>query len=449
MTEKPRVQVLSNGVALTDGLTNVVANLGTARDKAAHTRYTGSILTDDQLMAMYESSWLAAATVDYPAEDATRKWRRWRASAEQITAIEELETRLQVKARIQEALKASRLLGGAAIYINADHQDPAAPLRVGDDIRSLVVLPRNQINSTEVARDINSEYYGRPEFYTIPNGERGNQIEIHASRFVILPGVSVPGSMLGSASRAWGGSVLQRTEAAIKSADSTIANIASLVFEANVDVMSVEGFADLLARNQDNLILRRARLQAAMKGINGMLMIDAKDSYDKKAAQFSGLDSLLAKFFDWAAGATGIPITRLFGRSAIGLSGSGDGDERVYYDRVEDIQTQDIGPAMRLLDECLIQQALGSRPPEVYYEWSPLRQKTESEVAEIFGKMATAARALAGTTEGAIVPLDALSDAVVNALTESGALPGLEGYVAKYGNLYEQNYLEGPADEIQ
>lgn len=449
MTDKPRVRVLSNGIALTDGLTNVVANLGTARDKAAHTRYAGSTLDDGQLMAMYESSWLAAATVDYPVEDATRKWRRWRARAEQITAIEDLETRLQVKVRIQEALKASRLLGGAAIYINAAHQEPAEPLRVGGEIRSLVVLPRNQIDSGEVVRDINSEYYGRPEFYTILSGERGNQIKIHASRFVILPGVKVPGSMLGSVNRAWGSSVLQRTEAAIKSADSTIANIASLVFEANVDVMRVQGFATMLERDQDSLILRRAHLQAAMKGINGMLMIDAQDSYDKKAAQFSGLDSLLGRFFDWAAGATGIPVTRLFGRAAAGLSGSGDGDERVYYDRIEDIQAQEIGPAMRLLDECLIYQALGSRPPEVYYEWSTLRQKTESENADLFTKYAQAARALAGTNAGEVVPLDALSDAMVNALTESGALPGLEGYIKEYGTMAQQNgFVGGAEDEV-
>src|SRR5690606_23041907 len=175
--------------------------------------------------------------------------------------------------------------------------------------------------------------------------------------------------------------------------------------EANVDVMKVQGFAELLAQHQDELILRRARLQAAMKGINGMLMIDALDDYEKKSTAFSGLEALMGRFFEWASGAARMPVTRLFGRAAAALSGSGDGDERVYYDRIADIQCQNIGEPLTLLDECIITQALGDRPAEIYYEWAPLRQRTESESAEIFGKYATAARALAGTNAGEIVPL--------------------------------------------
>lgn len=83
----------------------------------------------------------------------------------------------------------------------------------------------------------------------------------------------------------------------------------------------------------------------------------------------------------------------------------------------------------------------------MYYEWSALRQKTEAESADIFTKYANAARALAGTNAGEVVPLDALSDALVNALTESGALPGLEGYVKKYGTLEEQDGFVGGEEE--
>src|SRR5690606_36258535 len=169
--------------------------------------------------------------------------------------------------------------------------------------------------------------------------------------------------------------------------------------------MKVQGFGDLLARHQDELILRRARLQAATKGINGMLMIDAQDDYEKKSASFSGLEALMGRFFEWVSGAARIPVTRLFGRAAAALSGSGEGDERVYYDRIADIQSQDIEPAIALLDECIITQALGSRPPEIYYEWAPLRQKSETETADIFTKYANAARSLAGANTGEIVPL--------------------------------------------
>src|SRR5690554_1876913 len=420
MTNKPRVQAHSNGVMISDGLQNVVANLGTGRDKAAHTAYIADNLSSEQLVEMYRTSWLAAAICDYPAEDATRKWRNWRAEADQITRIEAEEKRLGLQHKVQEALIASRILGGSALYISAENQDPEQPLKPGDRINSLVLMGKDELTPGEIVRDISSPYYGRPEFYEINSNGQGVRVRVHASRFAIFTGRKVPGAGAYTSSGVWGDSALQSTLSAIQGADTTVANIASLIFEANVDVMKVQGFADMLAQHQDELILRRARLQAAMKGINGMLMIDAQDDYEKKSSAFSGLEALMAKFFDWVSGAARIPVTRLFGRAAAALSGVGEGDERVYYDRVGDIQSQNIAPAISLLDECIITQALGDRPAEIYYEWAPLRQRTEAESAEMFGKYAAAARALAGTNAGEVIPVDALSDAMVNALTEIG-----------------------------
>src|SRR5690554_1019142 len=238
MTSKPRMQAHSNGVMISDGLQNVVANLGTGRDKAAHTVYVPDNLTSEQLVAMYRTSWLAAAICDYPAEDATRKWRSWRAEAEQITKIEAEENRLGLQHKVQEALIASRILGGSALYISAENQDPSQPLKPGDRINSLVLLGKDELTAEEIVRDISSPYYGKPEFYRI----NSNGVRVHASRFAIFTGRKVPGVY-----SIWGDSALQSTLSAIKSADTIVANIASLVFEANVDVMKVQGFADLLA----------------------------------------------------------------------------------------------------------------------------------------------------------------------------------------------------------
>ena len=53
-------------------------------------------------------------------------------------------------------------------------------------------------------------------------------------------------------------------------------------------------------------------------------------------------------------------------------------------------------PAMSVLDECLIRDALGSRPEEIHYRWNPLRQETPKERAEVFKMVADAARAIVG-----------------------------------------------------
>lgn len=433
-----------------DGLVNIVANLGTARDKAASNHYVVTPWTAQQLEAIYRTSWLARAVVDYPSEDGTREWRQWRATAEQITKIEQLEKKLHVKRRVQDALTAARLYGGAAIYLNTKTADQATPLQAGkEEIRSLVVLTRNSLTPDQVVLDINSDYYGRPEFYRLTSGANAAQVVIHASRLVVFRGATVPSDpSTVTAQQGWGDSVLQSTMDAVQQMDGTMANMASLVFEAKVDVLKFKGFADLLAdEGNDPLVTRRLQTQAAMKGINGALVMDAEDEYEQKSANFAGLPDVVSKFMDAVSGASRIPVTRLYGRAAVGLSGSGDGDERTYFDRIGHIQATEIQPPMELLDDCLIAQALGSRPEEIYFEWRPLRQMTETERADIFGKTATAARALAGTTAGELIPMDALSDALVNELTEQGVLPGLDQAIKKYGSLAEQDLPADGEDE--
>lgn len=428
-----------------DGLKNVVANLGTARDKAAHTQYVDSAYDPHELLTTYAVSWVARAGVDYPAEDAVRKWRAWRADAAQISKIEAVENQLGLQSKLQECLVSARLLGGAAIYINTAAADKSKPLGDNEQIKSLVVMTRNTLQAQPIVKDIDSEYYGLPEYYAINSGERHARVVIHASRLVVLHGAhSVNDPSYNLNDQAWGDSVLKAARDALNQRNSTMANVASLIFEAKVDVFKFAGFADMLAAGKDSAIISRAHLQAAMKGINGAVVIDGNDDYDHKTASFGSLPDLIAKFQEEVAGAFRIPVTRLFGRSAAGLSGQGDGDERVYYDRVSHEQSTCITPAMARLDRLIVRQALGSNPPEVYYEWRPLRQSTELERADIFTKVANAARAIAGSSAGEIIPLDALSDSLVNELTELGVLPGLEKAIEGYGTLSEQSeFTEG------
>lgn len=440
-----------SGILMEDGLRNVVANLNTGRDKAASSQYVFCQLQDQQLISAYRGAWIPRAIVDIPAEDATRKWREWRAKADQISKLEALEKRLGINRKVEAALKMSRLLGGAALYISTNEKDPSRPLNPESirEIRSLTLLTRQDLKPDEIVRDIDSPYYGKPEFYRLNRRDGQPEVIIHATRLVIFEGHSIPDTahagyrdapLDGVSSGLWGDSVLQSVMDIVTQHDGSVANIASLIFEAKIDVMRFEGYADLLEKTGgDAAVIRRLTLQAAMKGINGAVIMDKLDEYETKSASFGGLDSLLERFGYLVAGAAEIPATRLFGRSAAGLSGTGDGDERVYFDRINHEQTNKIEPAMSVLDECLIKVALGSRPPEVWYSWRPLRQISEKERAEIFKTTADAARALVGAAAGVILPIEALSDSLANELVEQGVLPGLEANLKKYGLLSEQD----------
>lgn len=141
------------------------------RDKSASVYFADKNIDDAQLMAAFEINWIARKIVVIPLQDGVRKWRAW--GGEKADAISSKEKRLKVKAKIFEAAWKGRLFGGAAIYIGTD-QESSEPLNV-DTIRKggikyLSVMTRRELTAGGLMQDPFSEYYGRPEEYTISGG---------------------------------------------------------------------------------------------------------------------------------------------------------------------------------------------------------------------------------------------------------------------------------------
>ncbi|NTG48591.1 DUF1073 domain-containing protein [Agrobacterium rhizogenes] len=431
-----------------DGLMSLASRMGTERDKAATTFYAQPLLTDEQIIAAYRGSWLPRKIVDIPALDSCRKWRNWQAQDDQIETIEAEEKRLNVKGKVLEAYKKARLFGGAALYIGTGDADPSQPLdteRLGKaGLKYLTVMTRRQIAAGEIDRDPASEWFGKPKVYTV-SGANGTQLTVHPSRLVVLTGAMAPDEEFNFAlTQGWGESILTATLDAIKNADSTAGNIASLIFEAKIDIIKVPQFsANIGNQAYEDAVLRRYSLANTIKGINGTLILDSEEEYESKNASFAALTDVLMAFMQIVSGAADIPVTRLLGQSPAGLNSTGDSDMKNYHDRIQSMQELELSPAMTRLDECLIRSATGARDPGIYYSWAPLEQMSEKEKADIFNTKATAARTLVGTTSGQeIIPREALSDALVNTFVEDGSLPGLEAAIEEYGKLSEQEPSE-------
>lgn len=418
---------------LSDKLVNFVANLGTERDKAAGSFYAPVLLTDEQLLNAYRGAWFPRKVVDIPAKDATRRWRAWQASKQQIEKIEAEEKRLQVKARTMEALIKARLWGGAAIFIGTGDRDTSQPLepdRLGKGgIKYLTVMSRRDLSATEQDRDVMSPNYGKPKAYRLG----GSAIEIHPSRLVIFTGADIPDQDLASGNQfGWGDSVLQAVFEAIQQIDSTMANVASLIFEAKVDIIRVPDFMQgMNDKEYEKKLLERFRLAATAKGINGCLLLDKDEEYDSKSANFGTLPDIIDRFLQNGCGAADIPATRMLSQSPAGMNSTGEADLRNYYDRIQSSQELDITPAMALLDECLVRSALGSRPPEIHYVWNSLWQTTAKERADI-GK--TTAETIKTIAETKLFPADALSKAAETLLVENSVMPGLESALEEFGS---------------
>lgn len=420
---------------ISDKLTNLVANLGTPRDKSFATTYDIPLLTDDQLVNAYRGAWLPKKIIDIPALDAFRNWRQWQATKEQISAIEAEEKRLDVRGKLLEAMTRARLFGGAAVFIGTGESNPMMPLNpealAKGGIKHLTVMNRRVLTCGDIETDPISPLYGKPQDYTI--GTKTGTVNIHPSRLIVFIGAPHPDPELSSGTdRGWGDSVLLSILEQIKQADGTSANIASLVFEAKIDVIRIPGFMEGLADpNYERTVLERLRLAMMAKGINGALLLDKEEEYEQKSASFASLTDVLMSFLQLVSGAADIPVTRLLGQSPAGMSATGESDTRNYYDRIKSTQELIVTPATSVLDECLIRSALGSRPKELHYTWNSLWQSTKKEVTDIGKVTADTIKTIADT---GLIPDQALQAAAVNMLVESGVMPGLEAAMDEFGS---------------
>ncbi|MNX78368.1 hypothetical protein D3C86_1099550 [compost metagenome] len=430
-------------ITIGDGLANSMSGLNTERDKAAHSYYAEPTIDPQELVNAYRGSWMARKIVDIPALDSCRQWRAWQASQPQIEAIEAEEKRLNVRGKVLEARKKARLFGGAAVY--ADFGDDASkPLDLTKikkgGIRFLTAFTPRQLVPGEIETDPMSEFFGMPREFTVAGGATG-QARIHPSRLTTFIGAELPDQDITSSAFGWGDSVLVAVMSAVKQAESASANINSLIFEANVDVVSIEGLAEILKmQGGEDKVRDLLKLNLDAKSNLRALVLDAKNAYARKAVSFASLPDLMDRFDQHAAGAADIPMTRFMGMSPGGLSSTGESDLRNYYDRVSAGQTLEMAPALMRLDEALIRSATGARDPAVHYDWNPLWQLSEKDKADIFKTKADAARTIAGNggTSEPLMPIEALSDALVNELVEDGSLAGLEKAVKEYGKLSEQ-----------
>lgn len=391
MAKKRTVKTADAALAMTrrpvgDGLENVVAGLGTDRDKRSYSVWADPrVLTRQELENMYRGSWLAKKIVNAVADDMTREWLHCMFDGEELgTTIEQAEKRFALKRKINEALRWSRLYGGAVIIIGTRDRNLAKPLDVKNirkgDLRYLHVVDRWRLSpSGSLNRDLESPNFGMPDSYVLAE----STVQVHHTRVLRFNGEKLP-YFAWLRNGMWDDSVLQHVMDSLMNCDTTTQAIATMMFESNVDVVKSEGLADVLARKDGEAVLtKRFQVAALLKSFNRMLLLDGTESYEKKQNSFANLDKVIQQFMIDVSGAADIPMTRLFGQSAAGLNATGDNDVRNYYDMVSAKQEAELRPQLEYLYEVLVRSELGHMPEDFRFDFNPLWQLSETEQATV------------------------------------------------------------------
>lgn len=418
---------------ITDGLTSALTKLGNpAQDKIAGLSYAApSDVNTSEYVNAYRTSIWAKKAIDLPAEDCFRKGREWQGDADQITLLEQTEIRIKWQERLRTAKIYAGIYGRAHVYFDTG-ADPSEPFNVSEvkqqGLRFLTVLSINDVIDGIVDDDAMSPTYGEPTYYEIMSVASGS-VRIHPSRMVTLYGSIRPESSAVIGVQA--DSVLMSILPVLKQYEATAMGIAHLVQEAKVDVLTIPNLAEQLSTPDGEAAFATYIANIAnMKGNYGMMTLptpaskdESATSYDQKKMSFATLPDVVETFEVAFAGASRIPRALMYGRFDGGLSNNGQQEFAAYYDYINTVQTNHIQPAMYNLDEAIIASSLGSRPPELHYNWSSLWQISDMDKAEIGDKQANMVKTL---VDAGVLPPDVASEAVVNLMVESGTFTGIE-----------------------
>lgn len=157
---------------------------------------------------------------------------------------------------------------------------------------------------------------------------------------------------------------------------------ASLVHESKIDVIRTPGLVDKI-KDDMKAVAERFLSVGLLKGLNGMIVLDAEEEYDSKTYNFAGLPDLMREYSIQAAGAAEIPYTILFGQSPAGLNATGEHDTRNYYDSIATKQVWQLKPILMKFLAVICQSTFGHQLPAMDVVFNPLWQldaKIRSEV---------------------------------------------------------------------
>ena len=406
-----------------DGYTNPMAFLGAASGLLSSGTFIRSGLTRDTelLTTLYRESWLAKKIIDMPAEDMTRAWYSLSASVsnEETAAFRALEARHSVRNEITNAIRWARLYGGslALMVIRGEESRLDQPLDLSTlypgCFEGLLVVDRSQSvePSLELVEDLEDPDYGLPAWYEFsPDPGGGSAVRVHHSRVLRFVGRELP-SAEAVRENYWGASELEHIWDELQKRSAVSANIAQLVFQANITTLKMSDFGEILAvgtENQRKRVLRAMEEQNRLRTSFGLQIISAEDSIENHPYSFAGLSGIYSEFMMDMSGAAEIPATRLFGRSPQGMNATGESDLVNYYERISQLQETYLRPALERLLPVLMISAFGYAAEDAQVVFEPIASTTPAERVDIASRLSSTLVSLCSA--GIISPASALEE---------------------------------------
>jgi phage-related protein (TIGR01555 family) len=377
-------------MATSDGFVNLVQRSGYGGGNTLSAgSYIPVLLTRNRvkLEQMYRGSWIVGVAVDAIPSDMIRAGIAIHSEDEpsDIAKLQRELVRLGIWSALRMNLQWGRLYGGSLALIDIDGQDTASPLDPG-------TVRKGQFNGLRVydrwslAPDTNDLIpsgpdAGMPAYYTLTTMDAGtgspsavNGVRFHHSRVIRSVGITLP-FWQAITENLWGESILERLQDRLVAFDTASMGAANLLEKAYLRTVQIDGLREIIAAGgqaEANLTKTLDGMRL-MQGIEGMTLLDAKDTFAAHSYSFSGIDDVVLQFAQQLAGAIGVPMSRLFGQAPKGLNATGEGDMKIYHENISAAQELQLRNGVTRILDITYRSLFGRPTPETMsFEFKPL-----------------------------------------------------------------------------
>ncbi len=384
-----------------DGYDNFISRVGLNNENTLSAgTYEFNLVTRNRILleAAYRGSWIVGMVIDAVAEDMTRAGIdiTTNEADEDIKDLQAYITKLKIWESIASLVKWGRLYGGAIGVLQIKGQSLATPLdldTIGEgQFEGIVVFDRWMLNPSLSEVIDSGPDMGLPKYYQIVNSQNPSGMapasgmqNVHFSRVIRYTGIDLP-FFQAITEMMWGESILERLWDRLIAFDNATMSAGSLIDRANLRTIGVEGLREAIGAGGEAQagIVAQFEMMRAFQTNEGMTLIDKEDVFSSTAYSFAGLSDMVLQFGQQLAGASGIPLIRLFGQSPAGLSATGEGDIRMYYDNINAQQKSKLLNPFTVLLQVLWRSKYGSEPPkDLEFTFTPLWQMSALDQATV------------------------------------------------------------------
>ncbi len=279
----------------------------------------------------------------------------------------------KIMKEIVDGFRWGRLFGGAGIIINTP-QDPMTPLN-----RNYIQFPETPLSF--IAADRWELTMSVPNLSELEYPYNYYGVPLKEDRVLRILGKEAP-SWIRPQLMGWEFSELERMIRDLNAYVKANQALFELLDEAKIDVWRLVGFNDtVLSDLAQGKISKRVEYANYLKNYHNAIMMDAEDEFEQRTQTFAGFGEILHQLRLGICSALRMPMSKVFGISAAGLS-AGEDDLESYNGLVESEIREPAIPLCHEIIQLCCMQVFGFEP-ELTITFKPLRVLGAVEEEEV------------------------------------------------------------------